>query len=146
MKAILAKNLSKKYWFYEKEAGLSGSIRSLFRGRKVLVEAVRKINLEVDVGGVLGLIGIAHSITLGIAASVSKNVVKGMRSRQRIFDVIADHTETVYREELQEVLLEVPGVDDQLAMEITDSLGLEKSPVETIEEKEGELRREFKEL
>ena len=57
MKAILAKNLSKTYWFYEKEAGLSGSIRALFRGRKVFVEAVCKFNLEVDVGGVLGFIG-----------------------------------------------------------------------------------------
>jgi ABC-2 type transport system ATP-binding protein len=57
MKAILAKGLSKKYWFYEKEAGLAGSIKSLFRGRKVFVEAVREINLDVEIGEIVGFIG-----------------------------------------------------------------------------------------
>jgi ABC-2 type transport system ATP-binding protein len=57
MKAILAKNLSKKYWFYEKEGGFSGSIKSLFRGRKVFVEAVREIDLDIEVGEVVGFIG-----------------------------------------------------------------------------------------
>lgn len=56
-KAILARNLSKKYWFYEKEGGLSGSIKSLFRGRKVFVEAVREIDLNIEVGEVVGFIG-----------------------------------------------------------------------------------------
>lgn len=58
MKAILARNLSKTYWFYEKEAGLSGSIKALFRGIKVFVEAVKEINLDVDVGEVVGFIGL----------------------------------------------------------------------------------------
>ncbi len=57
MKAILARDLSKKYWFYEKEGGLGGSIKSLFRGRKVFVEAVREINLDIEVGEVVGFIG-----------------------------------------------------------------------------------------
>ena len=57
MKAILARDLSKTYWFYEKEAGLSGSIKALFRGKKVFVEAVRKIDLDIDVGEVVGFIG-----------------------------------------------------------------------------------------
>jgi ABC-2 type transport system ATP-binding protein len=57
MKAIFAEGLSKKYWFYEKEAGLGGSIKSLFPGRKVFVEAVQEINLDVDVGEVVGFIG-----------------------------------------------------------------------------------------
>jgi ABC-2 type transport system ATP-binding protein len=57
MRAILAKNLSKTYWFYEKEAGVSGSVRALFKGRKVLVEAVRGIDLDINVGEIVGLIG-----------------------------------------------------------------------------------------
>ena len=57
MKAISAKDLSKTYWFCEKEAGLSGSVKALFRGKRVLVEAVRKINMEINVGEVVGFIG-----------------------------------------------------------------------------------------
>jgi len=57
MKAIAARNLSKTYWYYEKEAGLSSSLRALFRGRKVSVEAVRGVNLDVGVGEMVGFIG-----------------------------------------------------------------------------------------
>jgi len=57
MKAITARNLSKTYWFYEKEAGLSGSVKAIFRGKKVFVEAVRGIDLDVEVGEVMGFIG-----------------------------------------------------------------------------------------
>jgi ABC-2 type transport system ATP-binding protein len=57
MKSIIAKGLSKTYWYYEKETGLSGSLKSLFQAKKVEVEAVREINLEVNVGEVLGFIG-----------------------------------------------------------------------------------------
>jgi ABC-2 type transport system ATP-binding protein len=57
MKAILAENLSKTYSLYEKEKGIQGSIKGLFRGKKVLVEAVREINLEIKVGEVVGFIG-----------------------------------------------------------------------------------------
>ena len=57
MKAISTTNLSKAYWFYEKEAGFSGSVRALFKGRKVLVEAVRGIDLDIKVGELVGLIG-----------------------------------------------------------------------------------------
>jgi ABC-2 type transport system ATP-binding protein len=57
MKGISAKDLSKSYCYYEKEAGFSGSLRALFKGRKVVVEAVRQINLEVEVGELIGFIG-----------------------------------------------------------------------------------------
>jgi ABC-2 type transport system ATP-binding protein len=57
MKAILARNLSKTYWFYEKELGVLGSLRALFRGKRVFVEAVRALNLDVGVGEVVGFIG-----------------------------------------------------------------------------------------
>jgi ABC-2 type transport system ATP-binding protein len=57
MKSISARNLSKTYWFYEKEAGLWSAARALFRGNRVFVEAVREINLQADVGEVIGFIG-----------------------------------------------------------------------------------------
>jgi ABC-2 type transport system ATP-binding protein len=57
MKAISAQNLSKTYWYSQKEAGLSGSIRALLRAKKVSVEAVRDINLHVEVGEVVGFVG-----------------------------------------------------------------------------------------
>lgn len=57
MKAIVARNLSKKYWFYEKEAGIAGSVRALFKGKKVFVEAVRGIDLDVEIGEIVGFIG-----------------------------------------------------------------------------------------
>jgi ABC-2 type transport system ATP-binding protein len=57
MKAILVRNVSKKYWFYEKEGGLTGSVKSLFQGRKVSIDAVREINFEIEVGETVGFIG-----------------------------------------------------------------------------------------
>jgi ABC-2 type transport system ATP-binding protein len=57
MKAILTRDLSKAYSFYEKEKGVAGSIKGLFRRKKVLVEAVREINLDIKVGEVVGFIG-----------------------------------------------------------------------------------------
>ena len=57
MRAITARNLCKTYRFQDKEAGLGGSFRGLLRGRRVLVEAVRGVNLEVRLGEVVGLIG-----------------------------------------------------------------------------------------
>jgi ABC-2 type transport system ATP-binding protein len=57
MKAIFTRGLSKTYSFYEKEAGIAGSIKGLFQRKKVHVEAVREINLEVEVGEVVGFIG-----------------------------------------------------------------------------------------
>ena len=57
MKAITARNLSKTYWYYEKEGGIVGSVRALFRGRKVLVEAVKDLDLNVEIGELIGFIG-----------------------------------------------------------------------------------------
>jgi ABC-2 type transport system ATP-binding protein len=57
MKAISARNLSKTYWYHQKETGLSGSIRALLRAKKVSVEAVRDIDLNVEVGEVVGFVG-----------------------------------------------------------------------------------------
>jgi ABC-2 type transport system ATP-binding protein len=57
MKAISARNLCKTYWFYDKEAGLSGSLKALFRAKRVNVEAVREISLDVELGELVGFIG-----------------------------------------------------------------------------------------
>ncbi len=57
IKSIVTRGLSKTYSYYEKEAGLSGSLKSLLRANKVEVKAVREIDLEVNVGEVVGFIG-----------------------------------------------------------------------------------------
>lgn len=57
MIAIDAAGLAKSYWYYEKDPGLSGALRGLFRARKTAVEAVRNLNFEVRLGEVVGLIG-----------------------------------------------------------------------------------------
>jgi ABC-2 type transport system ATP-binding protein len=57
MKAISARDLSKRYWFYEKEAGMFGSIKGLFRAKKVFIEAVRGITMDIAIGEIVGFIG-----------------------------------------------------------------------------------------
>jgi len=57
MKAIRVENLTKQYWFFEKEAGFGGSLRALFSGKKVFVDAVRGIHMDVGVGETVGFIG-----------------------------------------------------------------------------------------
>jgi ABC-2 type transport system ATP-binding protein len=57
MKAIKAEKLSKTYWFYEKEAGIGGSLKALFSGRKAYVDAVRQIDLDIGPGEIVGFIG-----------------------------------------------------------------------------------------
>jgi len=57
MKAITVEDLTKQYWFFEKEAGFAGSVRALFSGKKVFVDAVRGIGMDVHVGETVGFIG-----------------------------------------------------------------------------------------
>jgi ABC-2 type transport system ATP-binding protein len=57
IKSIVTRGLSKTYSYYEKERGLSGSLKSLLRANRVHVKAVREIDLEVNVGEVVGFIG-----------------------------------------------------------------------------------------
>ncbi|HSL92305.1 MAG TPA: ATP-binding cassette domain-containing protein [Candidatus Limnocylindrales bacterium] len=57
MIAIDAAGLTKTYWYYEKEPGLPGALRGLFRMSKTPVEAVRDLNFEVRLGEVVGFIG-----------------------------------------------------------------------------------------
>lgn len=57
MHAILSRNLCKTYWFYEKKAGLAGSLSAMLRGRKVRVAAVSDLNLQIETGELVGFIG-----------------------------------------------------------------------------------------
>ncbi len=58
MKNIIStKNLSKTYSFHKKEPGLKGSIKSLFKRKKLYNHAVKKVNLEVKEGELVGFLG-----------------------------------------------------------------------------------------
>ncbi len=54
---IKTKNLTKEYARYEKEEGLKGSVKSLFRRDRIIKSAVRNFDLEISEGEFVGLIG-----------------------------------------------------------------------------------------
>lgn len=57
MEVIETKNLTKIYRRFEKEAGLKGSVKSLFRRKYVTKTAVSDLSLSVESGEFVGLIG-----------------------------------------------------------------------------------------
>lgn len=57
MNIIYTKNLNKTYTRFEKEEGLRGSIKSLFRRKKILKTAVNDFDLDINEGEFIGLIG-----------------------------------------------------------------------------------------
>lgn len=57
MTIISTSNLSKMYTRFEKEAGLIGSIKSLFNRKLITKTAVNSFNLEIKAGEFVGLIG-----------------------------------------------------------------------------------------
>ena len=57
MKAVIARGLSKTYHSLVVEPGFAGSLKALFRGRRVEVPAVQEIDLEIESGEVVGFIG-----------------------------------------------------------------------------------------
>ena len=54
---IITKNLTKTYIAFEKEEGLKGSIKSLFKKKILEKEAVSNFDLEIEEGEFIGLIG-----------------------------------------------------------------------------------------
>ncbi len=57
MSIIYTKNLNKMYTRFEKEEGLRGSIKSLFKRKKISKFAVYDFDLDIDEGEFIGLIG-----------------------------------------------------------------------------------------
>ena len=57
MNAIEISSLTKNYKVYEKEEGLNGSIKSLFKRKKVTVNAVKNISFSIKKGERVGFIG-----------------------------------------------------------------------------------------
>lgn len=57
MKIIEVKNLNKKFKIKEKEKGLKGSIKSIFKPRYKTINAVNNMSFEVEQGEILAFIG-----------------------------------------------------------------------------------------
>lgn len=58
MEVIKAQNLSKSYAYYEKEKGISGSIRNLFNRKVLNKQAVKNLNISIKKGEIVGFIGL----------------------------------------------------------------------------------------
>ncbi|HEX3048737.1 MAG TPA: ATP-binding cassette domain-containing protein [Bacillota bacterium] len=54
---IVTQNLNKIYHTIQKEAGIKGSVKSLFKKKMVEKQAIREFNLEIEKGEFVGLIG-----------------------------------------------------------------------------------------
>lgn len=57
MNIIQTRNLTKSYTRFEKEEGLKGSFKSLFKHKKITKTAVKGFDLEIEEGDFVGLIG-----------------------------------------------------------------------------------------
>ncbi len=57
METIRVNNLTKKYSYYEKEQGLSGSFKNLFHRTKLFNEAVKQVSFSIQEGELVGFIG-----------------------------------------------------------------------------------------
>lgn len=57
MKVIIANNLSKRYEFFRKEAGLWATIKALGFRQKYFVDAVSDVSFEIEEGEIVGFLG-----------------------------------------------------------------------------------------
>ncbi|MES2470819.1 MAG: ATP-binding cassette domain-containing protein [Patescibacteria group bacterium] len=57
MNVITVKNLSKKYEFFRKQAGLRGTLKTLFYRKKLYAEAVKDITFDIKEGEIVGFLG-----------------------------------------------------------------------------------------
>ena len=57
-KIIVAENICKSYTYYKKEAGLKGSIKNLFKRKKLYKPAVKNLSFQITHGSITGLIGL----------------------------------------------------------------------------------------
>jgi len=58
MKVIHTENLSKIYEYYEKDIGIKGSLRNLFKKKRLYKEAVKGLNIDIEEGSIVGFIGL----------------------------------------------------------------------------------------
>ena len=57
-KIIVVENICKSYAYYKKDAGLKGSIKNLFKRKKLYKPAVKNLSFEITQGSITGLIGL----------------------------------------------------------------------------------------
>ncbi len=57
MNIITVKNLSKRFEFHRKQAGLMGTFKSLFYRRKLYADAVQNISFDIQEGEIVGFLG-----------------------------------------------------------------------------------------
>jgi len=57
MKIIKVENLKKYYDYYQKDQGLTNSLKNIFKRKKLIKEAVNGISFNVDAGEIVGFIG-----------------------------------------------------------------------------------------
>ncbi|MBU5317328.1 ATP-binding cassette domain-containing protein [Clostridium bornimense] len=72
---IKATDLCKSYRYYEKEEGVRGSIKNLFFRKYLYKEAVKKLNIDIKQGEIVGLIGLngaGKSTTLKMLSGLVK--------------------------------------------------------------------------
>ncbi len=54
---ITVNNLSKTFCYYEKETGIKGSIRNLFKRKEIFKEAVKNVSFTIEKGEIVGFLG-----------------------------------------------------------------------------------------
>lgn len=91
MKIVQVKNLVKRYTFYRKQAGLRGTLKSLFARQNLYADAVQGISFDVEEGEIVGFLGpngAGKTTTLKVLAGIlyptSGSIeVLGMRPQDR---------------------------------------------------------------
>lgn len=72
---IKTNNLCKNYTYYKKEEGVKGSIKNLFKREQLIKEAVKGLDITIQQGEIVGLIGLngaGKSTTLKMLAGLVK--------------------------------------------------------------------------
>lgn len=75
MDVITMKNVSKVYKYYEKEKGIRGSIRNIFKKKYLYKQAVKNVNFSIKKGsfvGFVGLNGAGKTTTLKMLSGILK--------------------------------------------------------------------------
>ena len=57
MAVIHVENLSRSFTYYKKEAGLKNSVKNVFNRKKLVKDAVKSVNFDVQAGEMIGFLG-----------------------------------------------------------------------------------------